>query len=249
MNMRGYLGNNGTGAALPSQTGKAGQVLGTDGTAPQWTAVGTIDTSTIPAANAGNGNPGVSTKASAADHVHPKDASSYVPLWQTADNAVITVPRGHLDDSGSYGSTPASGVEHLTFFRADKAMTINHIKFGTGGTAASGTTLARVGLYTVSGGTYTLVTSCANKTTFGGSYAQVDCVLTAAYSLIPGTIYAIGNIQVGTTPASIFGAWYNNAYLGSSPALALTKTGLTDLGATVTGAGTTNFPFAYELTA
>jgi hypothetical protein len=237
------------GSALPSQTGKTGQVLATDGTKTSWSAVGTIDTATIPAANAGAGNPGVSKSASAADHVHPKDASTYVPLWATADNACLTLPRGHLDDSDSFGSTPASGVEHFTFFRADKPLAVAHVRFGTGGKTPAGITLARVGLYTVSSGTYTLVASSAAKAGFGAAYGQIDAPLTATYTLTPGTIYAIGILQVGTTPNSLFGGWYNNAYLNSSPAMALTKSGLADLSASVTGAGTSNFPIAYELTA
>jgi hypothetical protein len=250
---RGTLPNpTGGGAALPSQTGKAGQALVTDGASAQWSPSGTIDTDTIPAASSTLGNPGTSTKAAPADHSHPRDPAAaplYVPLWMTADSACLSLPRGHLDDSDSFNSTPASGVEHFTFLRADKALTVAHVRFGTGGKTPAGITLARIGLYTVAGGTYTLVASSAAKAGFGGAYGQIDAPLTVPYTLVPGTIYAIGNLQVGTTPNSLFGAWYNNAYLNSSPAMALTKSGMTDLGASVSGAGTSNFPIAYELTA
>lgn len=238
------------GAALPSQTGQAGKVLGTNGTAAGWSSVGTIDTTNPPQPPSGAGNPGSgATGAAAADHVHPLTSSSVVPLWQSIDNGVCTLARGHSDDSGSYGSTPASGVEHFTFFRADKSKSVSTIRFQTGGTGPTGSTLARVGLYTVdpNTGALALVASCANKTSFAGTYAGQTCALTAAYSLVAGSTYAVGLLQVATTPASLLGAWFNGTYLGGTPKLAQTKSGQADLAAAPTGLGDQQFPVYYEL--
>ncbi len=198
-----------------------------------------ITTGQVPAWNATTGKFGLATP-----NLTP------TPLYATIDNGMTTLPRGHLDDSDSYGQTPASGVEHFTYFRADKSITINTIRFQTAGKAAATSTVARVGLYTVSGGAKTLVASCANKTTFAGTYSAQTCALTAGYVLVSGTIYAIGILQVATTPASLFGMWFNPAYMGATPALAqATGSGKTDLVASSTDQNTSNFPIYYELVA
>jgi len=179
----------------------------------------------------------------------PTPVAVVVPLWMSADNAVCTLPRGQQANSTDYGQTPGSGVEHFTYFRADKALTVNTIRFQTGKTNASGSTLARVGLYTVSGNTKTLVASCANKTTFGtANYQQQNCALTASYTLVPGTVYAIGVLQVATTPSDFIGAWFNGGYMGASPAIAhVSGSGKIDLLASSTDTGSTAFPIYYEL--
>lgn len=172
-----------------------------------------------------------------------------LPLWQTLSSGVTTLPRLHQDDSGSYGSTPSSGTEHFTYFRADKSMTIGHIQFQTGSTAAATSTYAAVGLYTVAAGTLTLVASCANMTTFSGSYTQQSCALTATYAIVIGTIYVIGLLQVAATPASMLGAWFNGAYMNSAPLLAGTKAAQSTLASSTSSLSNQQFPIYYELIA
>lgn len=180
--------------------------------------------------------------------------SAPVPLWDAINNGVITLSRSHgtntndyAGSSGDYGYI-GSGVEHFTFFRADKSITVNTIRFQTGSRGASGSTLARVGIYTVSGDTKKLVASCANKTSFGNSFSQVSCALTSPYALVAGTVYAIGNIQVASTPAGFIGQWINSVFLGGQPPLAqFTSGGLTDLAATSTAASGHQVPIYYEL--
>lgn len=180
----------------------------------------------------------------------PALAASGVPLWQALTSGIITLPRAHQADSGSFSATPASGTEHFTYFRSDRSMNIGHIQFQTGGTSASGSTYAAVGLYTVSGANLTLVASCANLTTFSGAYATQSCALTASYGVTGGVVYAVGVLQVATTPASLLGAWFNGAFMNSAPVLSQTKAAQATLASTVTsGLGTHQFPVYFELLA
>lgn len=178
-------------------------------------------------------------------------ATAVVPLWQALDTGVTTLPRVHQDDSSSYGGTPGSGVEHFTYFAATRAVTVSTIRFQTGSAAAATSTLARVGLYTVAAdGALTLVASCTNKTTFAGTFATQACTLTTSYALVSGQKYAVGLLQVATTPASVLGAWVNAAFMGAAPMLAGTKGSQTDLLASVAAGalpGAHQFPVYYEL--
>lgn len=173
-----------------------------------------------------------------------------LPIWMALTSGIITLPRTHQDDSNTYSSTPSSGTEHFTFFLADRSMTVGHIQFQTGGTAAGSSTYAAVGLYTVSGTTLTLVASCSNKTTFSGAYATQSCALTTPYSVTTGTMYAVGMLQVATTPASVLGVWYNGAFMGSAPILAQSiASQSTVIGSVSNGFSTNQFPIYYELIA
>lgn len=171
------------------------------------------------------------------------------PLWQGIDAGEITLPRGHTDDSGSFGANPASGEMRLSYFRAQNSGSRSTVRFQTGGTAAAASTLARVGLYSVdTSGNLTLIGSCANKTTFAGTYAQQTCALTAAVTLTAGSLYAIGVLQVATTPATVAGQWFNGTFMGGTPKMARKVTGLADLPATVTtGFTDSQFPIYCEI--
>jgi hypothetical protein len=128
-------------------------------------------------------------------------------------------------------------------------MTVGHIQFQTGATAAASSTYAAVGLYTISAGTLTLVASCSNKTTFSGTYAQQTCALTATYAVTSGTMYAVGLLQVATTTASVLGAWFNGTYMSSAPLLAGTKSAQATLASSTSSLSNQQFPFYYELIA
>jgi hypothetical protein len=73
--------------------------------------------------------------------------------------------------------------------------------------------------------------------------------MTASYTLSAGTLYAVGILQVASTPASLLGAWFNGAYLGSAQLLAKTgSTGQTSLPASASSpSNTSQFPIYYEL--
>jgi len=179
-------------------------------------------------------------------------AAAGSPLWTFINSGEITLPRGHTDDSSSFGSNPASGEMRLTYFRAQNTATRSTVRFQTGGSAAATSTLARIGIYSVdeaTGNLVALLASCTNKTTFSGTYAQQTCTLTASVPLVAGTMYAVGILQVAGTPASVAGQWFNGTFMGAGPKLARKLTGLTDLpaGPVTSGFADTQFPVYVEL--
>lgn len=147
------------------------------------------------------------------------------PAWATAGNAGMT-----------------SGTLYLQYFRPDRALTIGRLGYSARGTASSGITLGRLGLYTVNGsGDVTLVAATASDTAMGNSAnAPYDAALStggglpATYGLTRGTQYAIGILLVGTTPgnASVGGQGMSGTVGGAwkgRDALARTAAGQTDL--------------------
>jgi hypothetical protein len=260
-----------------ASSGAKGQLLahGSDQNSFAWIDPGMIDT-TNPPLPLGVASPGTgSSGAAASDHVHampqlldltdvdsgdsPANGQSLIwnaasgkwisgapsvtgssPLWLQIDNGEITLPRIHTDDSGTYGSTPASGEMRLTYFRAQTSGSRGTVRFQTASTAASSSTLARVGLYSVdtASGNLTLMAACANQT----------CTLSASVSLTAGTTYAIGILQIASTPASLAGQWFNGTFLGATPKLAQKVTGLSDLPSSVTsGLSDDQFPIYCEV--
>lgn len=133
----------------------------------------------------------------------------------------------------------ASGTLHLTYFTARKTEAITKIRMLSDATAASGTTLARMGIYSVDGGgNLTLVAACASDTAlFSGSYTPYQKTLTATFNKVKGTRYAIGVLVVGATMPSITGTTCAGADASLNPRLCGTVAGQTDLPASVT-AGT-----------
>lgn len=101
----------------------------------------------------------------------------------------------------------ASGTMLLTHWNSKKTFTCPGFTLYTGNTAASGLTLARVGLYTVDDNdNLTLVASNANDLTMFTSTGQVYTrTFSSQVSIIRGQRYALGILQVGTTPATFYG--------------------------------------------
>jgi hypothetical protein len=177
---------------------------------------------------------------------------TYQSIWMGASNGEITLPRGHVDDSGSYSQTPATKVLHLQYFVAQRATVVGHVEFATGGTAGSASTLTQVGLFTVntSTGALTLVASSASPGATLGSYAQPSLALTAAYTLTAGVTYVVGLLQVATTPASIMGQYAVGEYFGESPLLCQELSGQSTMPASITsGASSAGWAVFYFLTA
>lgn len=94
----------------------------------------------------------------------------------------------------------ASGSLHLTYFTARKTEAITKIQMVTDATAATGTTLARMGIYSVDGsGNLTLLAATASDTTlFNASYSAFQRTLTTTFNKVKGTRYAMGVLLVGT---------------------------------------------------
>jgi len=132
----------------------------------------------------------------------------------------------------------ASGTLHLTYFTARKTETINNIRMVSDATAATGTTLARMGIYSVNANTgdLTLVAACANDTTlFSGTYTAYQRVLTAAFNKVKGTRYAVGVLVVGAGMPAITATTCAGTDAALPPRLCGIVAGQANLPANITG--------------
>jgi hypothetical protein len=130
----------------------------------------------------------------------------------------------------------ASGTLHLAYFTARKTEVINQIRMLSDATAATGVTLARMGIYSVDGGgNLTLEAACANDAAlFSGSYTPYQKTLTSALNKVKGTRYAIGVLVVGGGMPSITGTTCAGADASLNPRLCGIVTGQADLPASIT---------------
>jgi hypothetical protein len=137
--------------------------------------------------------------------------SSAVAL-HSALNAYNSGPSSGLDiyprgEAANLSMAVNGGVVYFAFFTPASTVTVSSITMVSGtGTAASGLTLARMGLYTFDETTATLVARVASDTTLftAASTAYNRSFSTASgypssYQLSAGTRYGIGIIFVGTT--------------------------------------------------
>jgi hypothetical protein len=116
--------------------------------------------------------------------------------------------------TGNSNATVTSGTAYLTFFTPMWSATISSLSIVSATTIASGTSLARIGLYTFDGTTATLVARTASDTSL---LSTTNTVFTRAlssvggfpetYTLQAGTRYALGFIFVGSTPGTIYTAF------------------------------------------
>jgi hypothetical protein len=141
-------------------------------------------------------------------------------------------------------SSPSSGMIVHNKITPHKTITISNIAMVTGATSAGTLTIARMGIYTRSGTTLTLVARTANDVTlFQGAATKYTRALDttggypATYTMTAGTEYFISCIQVSSTVAPFLSATARN----SSAANAATgvqqysQTGQGDLIASSTG--------------
>lgn len=142
--------------------------------------------------------------------------SSNIPTWATLaasqsqpSSTLDIYPRG---EAANLTMTLTSGTVYFSFFTPTVSLTVSSITMFSGTTtAASGLTLARMGLYTFDETTATLVARTASDTTLFGavSTAYQRSFSTAggypaSYQITVGTRYGIGIIFVGTTtPAGV----------------------------------------------
>jgi len=124
-------------------------------------------------------------------------------------NAVDVAPR-----QGNWNGSVATGNVYFTFFTPRYDVTVDQIRVVSAATAATGTTLARLGLYTFDGTSATLVARTASDTNLFASTntAYVRNLDTtggypATYTLLAGQRYALGVIWVGTSPANLYTAF------------------------------------------
>jgi hypothetical protein len=115
-------------------------------------------------------------------------------------------------------SAGTSGNAWFTFFTPATTLTVSTITVFSTGTAASGLTLARMGLYTFDGSTATLVARTASDTTlFAATYTtyirSFDTTggYPATYTLQAGQRYAFALVLTGTTMPQLLGVTSANA--------------------------------------
>jgi hypothetical protein len=139
---------------------------------------------------------------------------------------------------GNFSGTMASGVAYFTFFTPRWSLEVNEVLVSSSGTASSGLTLARVGLYTFSGGTATLVARTDSDTSLfaTSNTAFVRAFSTtggypATYTLEAGVRYALGLIVVGSSPGTVYTAFnlIPSTLSALSPRMTAAVTGQTDL--------------------
>jgi len=138
--------------------------------------------------------------------------------------------------------TTLSGQVYWTRIVPYRTITVSNLAFGNN-TASSGLTTARFGIYTRSGGTFTLQARTASDTTiFNSGSSKVTRALNttggypATYTMTAGTEYWLAVIQVGTTIAPLI---YNNLVSYSSGIFGIrsyTLASQSDLPASTTGA-------------
>jgi len=126
---------------------------------------------------------------------------------------------------GNSSAALTNGTVYLSFFTPLWNVTISSLTVVSANTAASGTTLARIGLYTFDGTTVTLVARTASDLTLLGTTntlynRSLDVIggYPANYTLVAGQRYALGVIWTGVTSPTVYTAY--NAVPGIISSLA-----------------------------
>ena len=163
-------------------------------------------------------------------------------LWRyikLADPDIITSGESTLHRSNINTTTvnTTNGYLRLTYFTALKTETITQIRSVSGGTAAVTPTLCRIGIYTIDGsGNLTLAASIASDTSlWAAQNTEYLSTLSASFSKVVGTRYAIGHIVVGagTAPTLTGHVISTVAVAGRSPRICGYVSGQTDLPSSV----------------
>lgn len=167
--------------------------------------------------------------------------------FNVPSTAVDVFPRSEIRSS-TVGI--ASGSMFICFFTANKTQTISQITAACG-SAGSGLTLVRMGLYTFNETTATLVARTANDTTL---FAAASTVYTrslataggypATYTLQQGTRYGVGVLCVGTTVPNMVGRGDLPQIAALTPRIAGGVGGLSDLPTSTTVIVTINVVWA-----
>lgn len=143
-------------------------------------------------------------------------------------------------------AAPTSGDVTLTYFTAAKTETITQLAMYSAGTASSGATLVRYGVYSVAtNGDLALITSTANDAAiFSSQNTRYLKTLSVSWNKVAGSRYAVGYIVVAaTTMPTVYGSTAGGAVLDAvwalEPRLSGTRAGQADLPASVTAANVT----------
>lgn len=205
---------------------------------------------------------GASQAAQAAITAHEAAADPH-PVYQTQTEAdALYAPFSFVDADGTavevfprlhatQGRDLVGGQITFAFFTPMYDLTVSSVRVATVGTAAAGLTLARMGLYTVSGNTLTLAARTASDTSlFTATFTQYSRSFDTAggypatFDLVKGVRYAFAVIATGTTMPQLYGNGFTVASLNAlAPRLSVGQTGQTDLITTSTTTAGTNFVY------
>ena len=175
----------------------------------------------------GSGTSALSAATAGTDYVAPTDLDN-LGILTTGES---TRPRA----LSTAGVSTGTGSLRLTYFTAAKTETINSIRTVCT-TAGTSSTLQRIGIYSIDGsGNLTLVASTATDLTLWIATSAYTKTLSASFSKVRGTRYAVGILYVGGgTAPSLSGLLPTNATEdGQPPRLSGFLTSQTDLPATV----------------
>jgi len=180
-----------------------------------------------------------------------QDATGTVALVEHALGA-LGMPTAAIDVAPRWDNQTAflvSGTTYFTFFTPLKTLTLDEISVSSAGTASSGATLVRFGLYTYDETTATLVAATANDTTIFSTrntlYTRAFSTggsLPATYTLQAGVRYGLAVLWVGSTPGNAYVAYgfAPGSVASLSPKLNGAVTSQTDLPTTATPVTTYN---------
>lgn len=159
------------------------------------------------------------------------------------EGGVTTLPRW-----GGLSAVPVtSGDLNLTYFYAETDLVVSTVAVVVNDTAASGLTLAKVGIYAVDESwDLTLVGASANTTNdFAGTFTTYTLPLMAPTQINAGKKYAVGALLAGTTMPHLTGSFTQDA-ANMWPRLCAKLSAQTDLPETITDALTSwNFIMFY----
>lgn len=178
----------------------------------------------------GTGTTAMTAATAGTDYLAPTDIENL----GTLTTGESTRPRG----LSTAGVSTGSGSLRLTYFTAAKTETINSIRTVCT-TAGTSSTLQRIGIYSIDGsGNLTLVASTASDTSLWIAASAYTKALSASFSKVRGTRYAVGILYVGGgTAPSLSGLLPTNATeAGQPPRLSGFLTSQTDLPSSITSA-------------
>lgn len=169
----------------------------------------------------------------------PNTVAGSGAAWTRLERALLargesTIPRL---DAASSTSTISTGAARYTYFTARKTESISQIRMISGGTASTGATLIRVGIYTVDySGALTLIASTPNDTALlAATNTAYTKALSVAFTKTAGVLYAVGVLCVGAAPAILADALASAAsnFTLTWPPLVSGQGSLSDLASTV----------------
>jgi hypothetical protein len=180
-----------------------------------------------------------------------QDATGTVALVEHALGS-LGMPTTAIDVAPRWDNQTAtlvSGTTYFSFFTPLKTLNLSNFSVSSAGTASSGASLVRFGLYTYDETTATLVAATASDTTIFSTrntlYTRAFSTggsLPANYTLQAGVRYGLAVLWIGTNPGNAYVAYgfAPGSVASLSPKLNGAITSQTDLPATATPVTTYN---------